>query len=80
MIKPTDPAFPIAQSVAELVDPGLTKREYIATYALAGILANRAKYLDTMSRVERDAQMNRIAEDAADCADELISALNEAQA
>lgn len=38
MPKPTDPAFPIAQSVTDLVDPGLTKREYIAASNLGHLL------------------------------------------
>lgn len=35
MTDPNDPAFP------NIIDPGLTKREYIATKAMQGILSHR---------------------------------------
>lgn len=47
-MKPDDPAFPIAQ----LLLPGLTKREYAAIMAMQGILAHHALTYPAVSVAE----------------------------
>jgi hypothetical protein len=74
MTHPTDSAFPVQRQLREdgevltYAEIGLTKREYFAAMAMQGILASESEDYRCPSR-------QKMAEDAAGCADALLAAL-----